>query len=200
MFYPFFLILTSISPLFVGAEDYCCTWSHSVTHTPSHTHTQYLVGILWTSDLPDAEVCACTPHNVRQVQKFMHPGGIRTCNPSKRAAADSHLRPRDHEDWRILNFQAFNQYLGFQVSSGLMAEVSLLTHTHTHTHTHEHRWMYPHLSDYSRVLFFSLHFNSTYRPTLQFYLSSHTPATSSSTYRLTLQFCISPYTPAVLSA
>ena len=52
-----------------------------------------------------------TPHSVellRMSQRHLldntqhsqetNPGGIRTGNPSKRAAADSRLRPRDHRD------------------------------------------------------------------------------------------------------
>jgi len=42
------LILTSFYLLIVGVEGYCCTKSHSVTHV-------YSVGLLWTSDQPDAE-------------------------------------------------------------------------------------------------------------------------------------------------
>ena len=40
-------MLTSFRPLFVGADGYCSTWSHSMTHTRAHTHS---VGLLWTRD------------------------------------------------------------------------------------------------------------------------------------------------------
>jgi hypothetical protein len=40
-----FLSLTSFCQLIVGVEGYCCTQSHSVTHTHS-------VGLLWTRDRP----------------------------------------------------------------------------------------------------------------------------------------------------
>ena len=37
-----------------------------------------------------------TTHNTHNIQTAVPPGGIRTQNPSKRAAADPHLRPRGH--------------------------------------------------------------------------------------------------------
>jgi hypothetical protein len=47
-----FLVLDHLLPTLVGAEGYCCTWSHPVTHT--YTHAQS-VGLLWTRDRPPAE-------------------------------------------------------------------------------------------------------------------------------------------------
>jgi len=68
------------------------TRPHSDTHTHTHTHT-HTVGLLWTSYQPDAE----TPHNTHK--RHIHAlGGIRTRNPSKRAARDPRLRPRVHWD------------------------------------------------------------------------------------------------------
>ena len=46
---PFYLLT-------VAADDYCCTWSYSDTHTHS-------VGLLWTSDQPDAENSDNTQHS-----------------------------------------------------------------------------------------------------------------------------------------
>ena len=40
-----------------------------------------------------------TTHDTHNRQTSMPPGGIRTRNPSKRAAADPRLRPRGHWDW-----------------------------------------------------------------------------------------------------
>ena len=62
----------------------------------SHSDTPHSVGLLWTSDHPDAE----TPtwqHNT--LTRDIHdPGGIRTRSSSKRAAEDPRLRPRGHRD------------------------------------------------------------------------------------------------------
>jgi hypothetical protein len=52
--------------------------------------TPYSVGLLWTSDQPDAETLMSQQTDVHA------PGGIQTRNPSKRAAADPRLRPRGH--------------------------------------------------------------------------------------------------------
>ena len=68
-------------------------------HTP--VNTPHLVGLLWTSDQPDAEIY--TWRHITLTRQFINaPGGIRTLNPSKQAAADPHLRPRGHWD-RLLN-------------------------------------------------------------------------------------------------
>jgi len=60
--------------------------SHSDTHT--HTHS---VGLLWTSDQPDAETFI--PDNTQDTDIHV-PDRSRTRNRSKLAAADSSLRPR----------------------------------------------------------------------------------------------------------
>jgi hypothetical protein len=79
--YNFFLSMTS--SLTVGAEDYCCTWSQSRTHTNTHpvwllffnpTHRP-LTGSTQDSQGTDSHA----------------PCGIRTRNPKKREATD--LRP-----------------------------------------------------------------------------------------------------------
>jgi hypothetical protein len=54
----------------------------------SHSDTPQAVGLLWTSDQPDAVT------SIRQHSKetdIHAPGGIRTRNPSMRAAADPRL-------------------------------------------------------------------------------------------------------------
>ena len=55
------------------------------------------MGLLWTSDHPDAET---SPDNTRYSQQTnIHaPGGIRTHNLSMRAAAELRLRTRGHWD------------------------------------------------------------------------------------------------------
>jgi hypothetical protein len=55
----------------------------------SHSDTPHSVGILCTSDQPEAET-STWQHTT------LTPGGIRTHNLSKRAAADPRLRPRGH--------------------------------------------------------------------------------------------------------
>ena len=65
----------------------------------SHSDTPHWVGLLRTSDRPDAET---TPYNTQHPQgRDIHAtGGIRTRNPSKRAAAGPRLRPRGH--WAVI--------------------------------------------------------------------------------------------------
>ena len=59
----------------------------------SHSGTPHLIGLLWTSDRPHSDN---TQHSQ---QTFIHVfGGVRTHNPSRRAAADARLRPRGHWD------------------------------------------------------------------------------------------------------
>jgi hypothetical protein len=63
----------------------------------SHSDTPHSVGLLWTGDLRDSET------STRQYTTFTRDNihahcGIRTHNPSKRAAADSRLRARAHRD------------------------------------------------------------------------------------------------------
>ena len=56
----------------------------------SHLDTPQSVGLLLTRDQPDAE----TSDNIT----LRAPGGIRTRDPSTRAAADPRLRPGGHRD------------------------------------------------------------------------------------------------------
>ena len=65
------------------------------------------VGLLWTSNRPDAETSTVQqPHE----KNFHNPAGIRTRNPSKRATPDPHLRPRGHRDWRCPTYSQFSVY------------------------------------------------------------------------------------------
>jgi len=60
------------------------------------------VGLLWTKDQPDAKTS--TYNTQRSQETNIHaPLEHRTRNPSKQAAADPRLRPRDHRDWQFLN-------------------------------------------------------------------------------------------------
>jgi hypothetical protein len=53
------------------------------------------VGLLWTSDQPDAEMSDSTQHSQ---EVYMPPTGFEPHNPSMREAADPRLRPRGHWD------------------------------------------------------------------------------------------------------
>jgi hypothetical protein len=63
----------------------------------SHSDTLHLVGLLWASDQSNAEI-STRQHTTITRDRYPYPVGIRTRNPSKRAAADLHLRPRGHRD------------------------------------------------------------------------------------------------------
>jgi hypothetical protein len=60
-------------------------------------HTPHSVGLLWTSDQPTQRPLSDNTQHSHETD-IHAPGGIRTNNPSKRAAADPRLRPRGHWD------------------------------------------------------------------------------------------------------
>jgi hypothetical protein len=66
------------------------------THTHTHTHMQS-VGLPRTNEQPIAETSTKQQTTVPR-EGHPCPGGIRTRNPSKQAAADPLLRPRAHVD------------------------------------------------------------------------------------------------------
>jgi hypothetical protein len=63
-----------------------------------HTDTTQSVGLLWTSNQPDAETSNLANTQNSQQTNIHAPGGIRTPNSSKRAAVNPHLIPRGHWD------------------------------------------------------------------------------------------------------
>jgi hypothetical protein len=70
----------------------------------SHADTPHSVGLLWTSDQPDAETS--TWQHTTPTTSIHATGDIRTHNPRKRAAADPLFRPRG--DWdRMFIFKAY---------------------------------------------------------------------------------------------
>jgi hypothetical protein len=79
-----FLSYSDFYLIIVGVEGYCCTWSHSLTHTHTHIHT----------------LCR-TPMNEERLSQrpltdsIQHsqeaPSGIRTQSHNKRTAADLRL-------------------------------------------------------------------------------------------------------------
>jgi hypothetical protein len=80
----FFFSLTSFSLLIVGADDYCCIWSHQ--------WQKHSVGPLWSRDTSVVETSDKTKHS--QETNTDAAGGTRTRNLYSRTAADPHLRPR----------------------------------------------------------------------------------------------------------
>ena len=62
----------------------------------SHSDTSQSAGLLWTSDQPYAQTS--TWQHTTLTRDIHAPGGIRNHKPSKLAAADPRLRPRDHGD------------------------------------------------------------------------------------------------------
>jgi hypothetical protein len=75
----------------------------------SHSDTPHLVELLWTSYQPDAQR-HLSDNTVLTTNNHV-PRGIQTQNPSERAAADPHIRPRGHWD-------RANLYLKRQKQSG----------------------------------------------------------------------------------
>jgi hypothetical protein len=63
-----------------------------------HSETTHSVGHLWTGDQPFAEASARQYTTVTRERDSHDPGGIRTRNLSKQAAADPHFRHRGHRD------------------------------------------------------------------------------------------------------
>ena len=73
-------------------------WDRASSMSWIHNHTQldppHSVGLLWTSDQPDAETS--TWQRTTLTIDIHASGGIWNHNPRKRAAADLRLRPRGH--------------------------------------------------------------------------------------------------------
>jgi hypothetical protein len=73
----------------------------------SHSDTPRSLGLLWTSDQPDAEPLPDKTQHCREIN-LHEPGGIQTRNTSKRAAANPRLRQRGHWD---RPHSVFNSYI-----------------------------------------------------------------------------------------
>jgi hypothetical protein len=82
----FYLIIVSL-------DGYCWPWSLPMTHIHS-------VGLLGRGITPKYRLVS---DNTQYSQEtgIHDSGGIRTSNPSKRTAAELHLRPRDNGDWPV---------------------------------------------------------------------------------------------------
>jgi len=67
----------------------------------SHSDAPHSVGLLWTSDQPDAETYTLQHITITR-NRHLCPGGIRTNNSSKRAAADPRLRLQLIRNWNYI--------------------------------------------------------------------------------------------------
>ena len=80
---------------------------HSRGFYITHNDAPQSVGLLWTSDQLVVETSLyLTTHNTQQTN-IHAPGGVRTHDLSRRAAADLHLRPRGHWDWHTVRTHSF---------------------------------------------------------------------------------------------
>ena len=93
----------------------------------SLTHTK-CAGLLCTSDQPVAQAATYTTHN-KHIEVNIHvAGGIRTCIPSNRTAADLRLRPQGHRDWReYINLPIYKRCNKDVCSNCCHNDVTLLT-------------------------------------------------------------------------
>jgi hypothetical protein len=77
--------------LIIGVESYCCTWSYSMTHTYTRQDSP-------GRGIGPSQKRLFVQHTTLTRGKYLYLAGIRTSNPSKRAATDLCLRPRGHRD------------------------------------------------------------------------------------------------------
>jgi len=85
-------------------------WVKAFPYGASQTHpldTPHLVGLLWTSDQPNAQT-STWQHTTLTRDSINAPGRNRNHNPSQREAANSILRPRGHWDWHLVSLQVEN--------------------------------------------------------------------------------------------
>jgi hypothetical protein len=78
----------------MAPQPVVCLGLSVVEASRSHSDTPHSLGLLWTSDQPDAETFTWQ-HNTHKRHIYAS-YRIRTRNPSQRAAADPRLRPRRH--------------------------------------------------------------------------------------------------------
>ena len=86
-------------------------------------YTPQSVGLLWTNNQFDAETSTCTTHNTHD-RHPCPPGGIRTRNPSKRAAAEPLIRPRGH--WDRHKIIQYNKHIIVQIIQQSLYQMSRL--------------------------------------------------------------------------
>ena len=108
--YIYICVLMTQHPPLVG-EGLLCTVVSQL-----HSDTPHSLGLLWTSDQPEAETL---PDNTTLTRNINVLGGIRNSNPSKPAATDPSLRPCGHWDQKVC--------------VSIYIYIYIYTHTHTHT-------------------------------------------------------------------
>ena len=87
----------------VCSKTFFCFWSQSLLFTRfTHNDAPQSVGDLWTSDQSDTETS--TWKHTALTTDIHAPGGIRTHNLSRRAAAELRRRKRGHWDWQWLSY------------------------------------------------------------------------------------------------
>jgi hypothetical protein len=91
-FKPFFFSKGSTALRGPRPRDFSTLHEHTLLDTP------HSVGLLWTSDQPNAETSTWQSTTQTDIHAL---GGIRTHNRSKRAAADPRLRPHGQWDRRF---------------------------------------------------------------------------------------------------
>ena len=68
-----------------------------IEHSRTHSDTPHSVGLFWMSDQPDSDT-STWQHTKLTRDRNPYPRGIRTRNPSKRAAAGPRFRLRGHRE------------------------------------------------------------------------------------------------------
>jgi hypothetical protein len=99
-----FAVLPSSNYLFTAGVKF--VYFHLITLR----HTAQSAGLLWTRDRSVAETSTLKHKHCTRDKHPCHPGGIRTRNPSKRAAAGLLLRPRSHWDRHHIKCKRQNSF------------------------------------------------------------------------------------------
>ena len=103
------------------------TYTHTHIHSHTYTHTE-LVDLLWRSDQ-----WSTWQHTTLQETDIHALGGIQTRIPSKRTAADPHLKP-----WgppRSDKYILWDLFVARQTKLGLSRLIVEVSRSHTNTHT-----------------------------------------------------------------
>ena len=85
--------------------------------SPSHSDTAHSIGLLWTTDWSVAAISTGQHTNIRDRRPYSR--GIRTRNPSARAAVDLRLRPHGYRDRLFVMQKAKKLIKNLKLSLGL---------------------------------------------------------------------------------
>jgi hypothetical protein len=96
-FFPLITLSDTNTHTLTHTHSLSLSLSHTHTHTQTHTHT-HVAGLL---GIEPSQRHLTIQHVPFTTDSRPCPDGIRTCNYSKRAAADPRLRPRSHGDHRV---------------------------------------------------------------------------------------------------